>query len=91
MSQWCGGSGRLGSLLQVDDHRDGFLDLPDHQDAGEHVFQLLSADGLRGVPDGAVGRHHRLRRQVEDVVAPLSALWTGEERFRSERRLVTYS
>ena len=66
------------SLLQVDDHCDGFLDLPDDQDAGEHVLQLLSDDGLGGVPDGAVGCHYRLRRQVESVVAALSALWTEE-------------
>ena len=60
MSQCCSVMATV-SLLQVDDHCDGFLDLPDDQDAGEHVLQLLSDDGLGGVPDGAVGCHHRLR------------------------------
>lgn len=60
------------ALRQVD----GFLDFTHEQDAGEHLLELLFRDGLRGVPDGAVGSDHGLGSQVERVVPPLGALRT---------------
>lgn len=57
-------------------HVHGFLDFTDDEDAGEHLFQLFLWDGLSGVPDGAVWSHHRLRSQVEGVIAAFRALRT---------------
>lgn len=55
-------------------HRDRFLNLSYHQDPGEHLFHLLPADGLDGIPDRAVGGYHRLRSQVERVIPAFHAL-----------------
>lgn len=60
------------ALRQVD----GFLDFTHGQDAGEHLLELLFGDGLRGVPDGAVGSDHGFGSQVERVVSSLGALRT---------------
>lgn len=66
-------------------HVNGFLDFTDDQDARKHLLQLFFWDWLSGVPDGAVGSNHRLRGQVEGVVATFSTLWTDREKHRAQR------
>ena len=63
-----------------------FLDLSHDKAASEEGLHLLSVDWLGGVPQGAVGRHHGFRVQVEGVVAAFSTLWT--EREKERERLV---
>lgn len=59
-------------------HVKGFLDFTDNKDPGEHLLQVLPGDWLCRVPNGAVWSHHRLRSQVEGVVATFSTLRTKE-------------
>lgn len=63
-------------------HGKGFLDLSHCQNPSQHLLHVLLADGLGGVPDGAVGSHHRLRRQVEGVVPSLHTLGTEQHHSR---------
>lgn len=55
-------------------HGKSFLNLSYHQDPGEHLLHLLSADRLDGIPDRAVGGHHRLRGQVKRVIPAFHTL-----------------
>lgn len=55
-------------------HGKSFLNLSYHQDPGEHLLHLLSADRLDGIPDGAVGGHHWLRCQVKGVIPAFHTL-----------------
>lgn len=65
----------------------GVLDFTHGEDAGEHLLELLFRDGLRGVPDGAVGSDHGLGSQVEGVVSPLGALRADGEGGTEQRRV----
>lgn len=65
----------------------GVLDFAHGEDAGEHLLELLFRDGLRGVPDGAVGSDHGLGGQVEGVVSPLGALRADGEGGAEQRRV----
>lgn len=60
-------------------HGKSFLNLSYHQDPGEHLLHLLSADRLDGIPDRAVGGHHRLRGQVKRVIPAFHTLGAFEE------------
>lgn len=71
------------ALRQVHD----VLDFTHGEDAGEHLLELLFRDGLRGVPDGAVGSDHGLGGQVEGVVSPLGALRADGEGGTERRRV----
>lgn len=79
---------RLAHVLRTG--ADDLLDLSHHNDAGQHLRHLLAGERLRRVPHGAVGRDHRLRGHVVDVVATFHNLRAGRERgVCSARRRVT--
>lgn len=70
-------------------HRNGLLNFSYHQDPRQHLSHLLSADRLNRVPDGAVGGHHWLRRQVKGVIPAFHTL--GTEEYVSKSWLKTQS
>lgn len=60
-------------------HCNSLLDFSYHQDPSQHLSHLFSADRLNRVPDWAIGRHNRLRRQVKGVIPAFHTLRAFKE------------